>query len=174
MQPGHSFLTAEWRDVVMANYVIDPEHLHARVPAGTELDDFNGRTYVSMVAFKFLNTRIKSIAIPYHRDFEEINLRFYVRRKAGGEWKRGVVFVKEIVPRMAISFMGYTRQRDGTTKEYEVEHPAWTIWRCSGVRTKIEVETLYGAAFLEALTGEPESVFIADGSAVRVSKGRRL
>ena len=44
-------------------------------------------------------------AIPRHRDFEELNLRFYVRRKATEGWRRGVVFVKEIVPRRAIAWL---------------------------------------------------------------------
>ena len=97
------FLTAEWRHLAMLNFEIDPKVLHPLVPAGTELDDWQGRTFVSVVGFMFLNTRVFSIAIPFHRNFEEVNLRFYVRRKASDGWRRGVVFVKEIVPRIAIA-----------------------------------------------------------------------
>jgi uncharacterized protein len=98
-----SFLTAEWRHLAMLNYEIDPRALRARVPPGTELDSWNGRTFVSMVGFRFLNTRLLGVPVPFHRDFEEVNLRFYVRRKNEEGWRRGVVFVKEIVPRWAIA-----------------------------------------------------------------------
>src|SRR5262245_29423383 len=91
------FLTAEWRDLAMLNYDIDPTVLMNRVPYGTELDSWNGRTFISLVGFRFLDTRVRGLAIPRHRDFEELNLRFYVRRKATDGWRRGVVFLKEIV-----------------------------------------------------------------------------
>ncbi len=97
------FLTAEWRHLAMINYEIDPAILLPLVPRGTELDSWQGKTFVSEVGFMFLNTRVAGLAIPFHRNFEEINLRFYVRRKAEDGWRRGVVFVKEIVPRMAIA-----------------------------------------------------------------------
>jgi len=100
---GSSFLTAEWRCLAMLNYEIAPESLLPLVPKGTELDAWHGKRFVSMVGFLFLNTRVMGIAIPFHRHFEEINLRFYVRRKAEEGWRRGVVFVKEIVPRAAIA-----------------------------------------------------------------------
>ena len=102
--PG-AFLTAEWRDLAMLNYEIDPAVLRPLVPSGTELDAWNGRTFVSVVGFRFLDTRVRGIAIPRHRDFEELNLRFYVRRRAEEVWRRGVVFVKEIVPRRAIAWL---------------------------------------------------------------------
>ena len=97
------FLTAEWRNLAMINYEIDPAILQPLVPHGTELDSWQGKTFVSEVGFMFLNTRVAGMAIPFHRNFEEINLRFYVRRKAEDGWRRGVVFVKEIVPRLAIA-----------------------------------------------------------------------
>ena len=87
----------------MLNYPVDPEVVAPFVPAGTEIDFFEGRTFVSMVGFLFLDTRVLGLAIPYHRDFEEVNLRFYVRRLGPEGWRRGVVFVKEIVPRFAIA-----------------------------------------------------------------------
>ena len=92
------FLTAEWRHLAMLNYEVDPEILAPFIPAGTELDFWNGKTFVSLVGFLFQKTRVRGIPIPFHRHFEEINLRFYVRRRA-------VVFIKEIVPRMAIAFV---------------------------------------------------------------------
>jgi uncharacterized protein YqjF (DUF2071 family) len=87
----------------MLNYPVAPEVVAPFVPEGTEIDFFSGRTYVSVVGFLFLDTRILGMAIPYHRNFEEVNLRFYVRRQGPEGWRRGVVFVKEIVPRFAIA-----------------------------------------------------------------------
>lgn len=87
----------------MLNYTIDPAILRPLVPVGTELDMWRDEAYISLVGFRFLNTRIKNVRFPFHSNFEEVNLRFYVRRKHGAEWRRGVVFVKEIVPRPAIA-----------------------------------------------------------------------
>lgn len=103
-QPA-AFLSAFWRYLVMLNYEIDPSILAPLVPPGVELDSWGGRTFASLVGFLFLDTRLLGAPIPFHRDFEEVNLRFYVRRRdpAGG-WRRGVVFVKEIVPRPAIAW----------------------------------------------------------------------
>jgi uncharacterized protein YqjF (DUF2071 family) len=102
------FLTAEWRDLIMVNYEVDPALLASRVPAGTELDLHEGRCFVSLVGFMFLNTRVLGIPIPFHVNFEEVNLRFYVKRETDDEVRRGVVFVKEIVPRWAIAFVART------------------------------------------------------------------
>jgi uncharacterized protein YqjF (DUF2071 family) len=100
-----SFLKAEWRKLALANYVIDKNLLVKYLPAGTELDLWNGNCYVSLVGFLFVNTKLLGIKIPFHSHFEEVNLRFYVKRLEDGEWKRGVVFVKEIVPKRALSFV---------------------------------------------------------------------
>src|SRR4028118_913167 len=102
MQSG-PFLTTEWRYLVMLNYEIDPAILLPYVPRGTELDSWNGKTYISVVGLLFLRTRVLGMAIPRHRNFEEVNLRFYVRRKGEEGWRRGVVFIKEIVARPAIT-----------------------------------------------------------------------
>src|SRR3954451_3088626 len=97
------FLTARWQDLIMANYEVDSSVLAARVPAGTELDLHDGRCFVSLVGFMFLDTRVLGLPVPFHINFEEVNLRFYVRRQADGEVRRAVCFVKEIVPRYAIA-----------------------------------------------------------------------
>ena len=97
-RPG-VFLTAEWVNPVMLNYVVAPGLLSSFVPSGTELDAFGGQTYVSLIGFEFNRTRMAGIAIPFHGSFEEVNLRFYVRRGA----KRGVVFIRELVPRRAVA-----------------------------------------------------------------------
>jgi uncharacterized protein YqjF (DUF2071 family) len=227
----------------MLNFEIEPEILLPFVPKGTELDAWNGKTFVSMVGFLFLNTRVWGLAVPFHRDFEEINLRFYVRRKAADGWRRGVVFVKEIVPRAAIAFMarwlynenyvalptgnvilrsqhnqanvesvkyfwsfknkphfielvtrgepshftegseeefivqhhwGYTSQKDGGTIEYQVEHPPWRIWQAQSCRLDCDVEKLYGERFVSALSANPSSAFLAEGSEIAVYQGRRM
>jgi uncharacterized protein YqjF (DUF2071 family) len=98
------FLSAEWRDLVALNYELDPALLRRYVPRGVELDMFEGRTFVSLVGFQFLRTRLYGfLAVPFHSNFDEVNLRFYVRRREGGEIRRGVVFVRELVPRIAIA-----------------------------------------------------------------------
>lgn len=99
------FLTAEWRKLIMANYEIDPARLKSFLPYKTELDSFEDKYYVSLVGFMFQNTKVLNLSIPFHTTFPEINLRFYVKYLDGSTWKRGVVFIKEIVPRPAISFV---------------------------------------------------------------------
>jgi len=94
--------------VAVLNYAIDPARLARFVPAHTELDLWQGRAYVSLVGFLFLQTRVLGVPIPFHRNFEEVNLRFYVRRQAPDGWRRGVVFVREVVPRAAIAFLART------------------------------------------------------------------
>jgi len=103
-----SFLTAEWRKLILINYKIDPEILMPYVPKGTELDFFNGNCYISLVGFLFHNTKLLGIKVPFHRTFEEVNLRFYVKYKDGDTWKRGVVFIKELVPKPALTLVANT------------------------------------------------------------------
>ncbi len=104
MQERSVFLSAEWRDLVMLNYEVDPVILRRYVPHGVELDTFEGRTFVSLVGFQFLRTKLYGfLAVPFHSNFEEVNLRFYVRRREAGEIRRGVVFIRELVPRMTIA-----------------------------------------------------------------------
>ena len=235
MQP---FLTANWRYLAMLNYVIDPAFIEPLVPTGTEIDYENGETFVSVVGFLFLDTRLLGMPIPLHRDFEELNLRFYVRRKSADTWRRGVVFVRELVPRRAIALLartcygenylavpmkheiehldsnlkveyswrrgrkwellsisaarepqtipagshaefitehywGYTRLSSGCG-EYRVEHPRWRIWNAASFEFRADIATLYGEQFVEALTQQPRSAFIADGSAITIHKRELL
>jgi hypothetical protein len=107
-----TFLTAEWRKLIMAQYEVSPETLAPYLPHGVELDLYHPASsdpphcYVSLVAFLFDRVRVKNLAIPFHTRFEEINLRFYVRRREpDGTIKRGVVFIREFVPRRAIAFI---------------------------------------------------------------------
>jgi uncharacterized protein YqjF (DUF2071 family) len=137
------FLTAEWRDLIMANYEVDPALLAGRVPHGTQLDLNEGRCFVSLVGFMFLNTRVLGIPVPYHVNFEEVNLRFYVRREMENETRRGVVFVKEIVPRAAIAFVARTLygepyecwEMNNSRSEHAVEY----AWRRNGLDNRMSV-----------------------------------
>ena len=99
--PDHQpvFLTAEWRDLIMLNYAVDPALLSNFIPVGTELDAFEGNFYLSLVGFQFNRTRLFGVPIPFHQSFEEVNLRFYVRRGS----KRAVVFLREFVPKRAVA-----------------------------------------------------------------------
>src|SRR5438876_1121600 len=99
------FLTAYWKNLIMLNYEVEPYILFPYLPKGTELDLWNNTCYISLVGFMFLNTRVHGLSIPFYRNFEEFNLRFYVRFKDKNEWKRGVIFIKEIVPKRLISFI---------------------------------------------------------------------
>jgi hypothetical protein len=236
------FLTAEWRHLVMLNYEVERGLLEPLVPAGTELELWQGRTLVSVVGFKFSNTRVRGIRVPFHHTFDEVNLRFYVRRELPtGEMRRGVVFVREFVPRAAIALVariaynepyravamrstvpatpvaapgrityewrtgarwqrlaatavgapadpasaseaafitqhhwGYTRQRDGGTVEYNVEHPVWRVWDAALPELEADVSHLYGDPFARALSAPPTSAVIAEGSPVVVYPPIRL
>ena len=107
------FLSAEWRDLVMLNYEVSPLLLQPYLPRGTELDSFEGKTFVSLVGFRFLNTKLFGILpILFHTDFDEVNLRFYVRRHEPRTAKRGVVFIREIVPRRAIALVARLAYRE--------------------------------------------------------------
>lgn len=233
------FLSAAWRNLLMANYVVDASLLKKYLPCKTELDTFNGEHYVSLVAFLFQNVKLHGIAFPFHTNFEEINLRFYVRYKEDNVWKRGVVFMKEIVPRRMISFIantlygenyathkmkhawfenetelfvnyewkvssawnhlscvsernavsiiensaeefitehywGYTFINKTCTGVYEVAHPKWRIHKVKSYDIVCNIKELYGEAFEETLNQKPKSVFLAEGSDIKVLKGEKI
>jgi uncharacterized protein YqjF (DUF2071 family) len=104
MKPG-VFLTAEWRHLVVLNYEIVPELLEPHLPRGVELDFWRDKTYVSLVAFLFRRTRLCGLPIPFHRNFPEVNLRFYVKRLLPEGERRGVVFLREIAPRRMVAYV---------------------------------------------------------------------
>jgi uncharacterized protein len=99
------FLKANWENIVMANYALDPKILQPYLPRGVELDLYHGKACVSLVGFMFKNTKLFNVPIPYLGTFEEINLRFYVLRKEGNEIKRGVVFINETIPYKLVAWM---------------------------------------------------------------------
>jgi uncharacterized protein YqjF (DUF2071 family) len=236
---SRTFLSAEWRSLVMLNYIVAPEAVLPYVPAGTQLDTWNGAAYVSVVGFLFADTRVLGVPVPFHRTFEEINLRIYVRRDSAGGMRRGVTFIREIVPRRAVALLaravynepyvarpmrhhtrstktgadanyewlgalgwsgvhlsadgfpapiragseeafivehdwGYTRQRDGSTVEYEVRHPKWKTWSARTARFTGDAMDVYPAQLATTLSREPDSAFLADGSPVTVHTPHRL
>lgn len=99
------FLTAEWRKLIFAQYEVKEEVLKKYLPNNVELDAWQGKYYVSLVGFLFTEVRLLGFKIPFHNHFEEVNLRFYVRYKDGSAWKRGVVFISEVVPKAAITLI---------------------------------------------------------------------
>lgn len=145
----------------MANYIVDPAVLKPYLPCRTELDTFNGAYYVSLVGFLFANTRILGIPVPLHRTFEEVNLRFYVRYKEEQKWKRGVVFIKEIVPRKAITLVANTLYG-----ENYATHPMRHQWKetTEGWQVRYEWKVNNEWNFLGALA-EKEATPLVEGTA---------
>jgi hypothetical protein len=144
-----SFLTAEWNDLAMINYEIEPKILEKHIPKGTELDLWNGKCYISLIGFMFENVKVLGLKIPFHVNFEEVNLRFYVKRNEDGIWKRGVVFVKEIVPKHAITIvantlynehyqtlkMRHSRTKNDTSKSFRYEWKKDNKWNSIAMTT---------------------------------------
>jgi hypothetical protein len=127
------FLRAKWLNLIMVNYAIDPVILKKYIPAYTELDFYNGICYVSLVGFLFKDTKVKGIPVPFHQTFEEINLRFYVRQKENYKWKRGVVFLREIVALPAITLMANL-----TYKEHYQTHKTKHVWNLNDDEWNVE------------------------------------
>jgi len=228
------FLTAGWHNLAMLNFPVAPGLLEPYLPAGTELDFWHGRPYLSVVGFQFVRCAVLGIPLWLHQQFEEVNLRFYVIRPMPEGPRRGVVFIREIAPKRLISvaarwfynekyvtmpmrhrieesgvqyewwhagrwnglsivtgaaalapvcgteedfiaehYWGYSKQRDGGTIEYEVEHPPWRVAPGQSATYDCDVEAVYGKAFVPYLR-EPTSAFVADGSPVLVRRGTRL
>jgi len=140
----------------MLNYVVDPRILVPFVPNGTEIDYENGETFVSIVGLLFLNARLFGLPVPLHRDFEEVNLRFYVRKKSTDAWRRGVVFVREMVPRRAVALMArgcYGENYRALPMKHKIDHVDRALnveysWRRRG-----KWESLNMSA-----TGEPQTI----------------
>jgi uncharacterized protein len=126
-RPQSVFLTAAWRNLVMLNFSVDPDLLKPMVPAGTELDFFHGQAYVSIVGFQFLDAALLGVPIPFHRAFEEVNLRFYVVRHAPDGVRRGVVFIREIAPKWMVSTIArwvYNEKYVTMSMRHQVDHEA--------------------------------------------------
>ncbi len=150
----------------MANYEVDPELLKPHLPFGTELDDFEGKYYVSLVGFLFRDTRVLGVRMPFHVNFEEFNLRFYVRYQDQGVWKRGVVFISEIVPKPAITWVAnllynehythlpmrhhYAVSPDQKLIQYEWKHKG--SWQMIRANTSLSTHSLVSGSVEEFIT----------------------
>ena len=112
------FLTARWENIVMINYEVNSKILVPYLPYGLELDTFEDKIFISLVGFKFLKSSIFGIPIPFYGSFDEVNLRFYVKRREGAEVKRGVVFISEIVPHKIVAYLANKLYKEhyGTAK----------------------------------------------------------
>jgi uncharacterized protein YqjF (DUF2071 family) len=152
------FLTAEWKHVLMLNYAVDPALLRPSVPAGTELDTFEGKTYLSLIGFEFNGTRLGGISVPFHQMFEEVNVRFYVRRNS----KRGVVFIRELVPKRAVALVArwaFNEKYLYVPMSHCIEHGsrARYSWGEGTDLCSMEIET-EGASFLPAEGSAPQFI----------------
>ena len=151
----------------MINYEVNSQILEKYVPKGTEIDFFNGKCYVSFIGFLFENVRVLGMKIPFHSDFEEVNLRFYVRRFENGVWKRGAVFISEIVPKHAISFVANTFYNERyqtlpmkhTLKVNENSREFIYQWKIKNKWNKIHVKTNKNPIAIEV---DSEAEFITE------------
>ena len=229
------FLTAAWRDLLLLNWRVDPALLQPHVPADVKLDPWRGEHFVSVVGFRFLDLAVKGMPAVGHRDFPEINLRFYVQREVRGEIRRGVVFLRELTPYRMVEWVaravynepyktlpmrseigetqtqyelqqagkwqgmaatpvgdwrepaaesmeaffiehywGHNRHADGGTMEYKVTHPMWRTRTAELTRFDMDLKALYGQDWAEVLGGAPDSIVLAEGSAVKVFSGARI
>ena len=152
-------LTAEWRNLVMLNYECPPELLAPYVPNGVELDAFAGRTLVSVVGFQFLNTRLFGWRIPFHVNFEEVNLRFYVRRIVRNELRRGVVFIREVVPKRAIAVVArrlYNEPYISLPMSHEIRRHSLPPHGIESVEYAWEIDGLKHRAYAAVAPAEPQ------------------
>ncbi|MBK9400348.1 MAG: DUF2071 domain-containing protein [Bacteroidetes bacterium] len=151
-----NFLSARWENLIMANYAIDPDILKPYLPKGVELDFYEGRAYVSLVGFMFKKTSLFNVPIPFLGTFEEINLRFYVKRVEGETIKRGVVFINETVPYKLVAWLANKLYKEHyiaipTKNQIEVTPLARSVkylwktnedWNHIAVNTAIEMEAM--------------------------------
>jgi hypothetical protein len=155
MKEQNTFLSAEWKNILMLNYAVSASLLERFVPAGTDLDTFDGVTYLSLVGFEFNRTHMFGLPVPFHQAFEEVNLRFYVRRSS----KRGVVFIRELVPKYlvaAIARLAFNENYSCVAMSHRIESSADDesmnveySWGSGADRSSMRIET-EGASFLPA------------------------
>ena len=268
--PERPVLTAHWRELLLLNFAVPVTAIEPLVPPGTEPDLYEGRAYISVVGFRFQNARLFGVPIPAHTRFDEINLRFYVRRIVSDGIRRAVVFVREIVSRRAVAltanwlyhenyiarpmrstiriagselapgdtveytwqtgsrrlrrriplpfwegpgegsasrgaakarwnrltahvaaplalplpgsleeffvehYWGYSRGRDGTTREYRVTHNPWRVAPADNITWNCDLPATYDTPLADYLAAPPTSALIADGSTVKLFRGRPL
>ena len=142
-----TFLSARWENLIMANYAVNPEVLKKYIPNGVELDLYHEKAYVSLVGFMFKRTSLFNIPIPFLGTFEEINLRFYVKRVEGDTIKRGVVFINETVPYKVVAWLANKLYKEHymaipTKNSIDIGNPAKKIryeWKINSAWNHLEV-----------------------------------
>lgn len=162
-----NLLTCQWRKLALANYIVPPEVVEKYLPAHTKLDFYNGNCFVSLVGFQFKNVEIANIPVPEFSDFEEINLRFYVKRFDGAKWQKGTVFISEIVDKEALSFLAktffkenyQTHPTDQEIKETENSLDVKYSWQLNDEWQHLQVKTNKIASSYDADT---ETEFLLD------------
>jgi uncharacterized protein YqjF (DUF2071 family) len=156
------FLSAEWRDLAMLNYEFDPRLVQGYVPRGTEVDSFGGKVLVSLVGFRFLRTKLFGVLpFPFHANFDEVNLRFYVRRRdSDGEERRGVVFIKEIVPKRAVAQLARLAYGENYSR-YQMRHRVSAAGAAKSAEYEWRLRTSWAKLHAEA---EGEPAYPGDGS----------
>lgn len=151
-----TFLSARWEHLIMANYAVDPQVLAPYVPHGVELDRYQDKCYVSLVGFMFKRTSLFHVPIPLLGTFEEVNLRFYVKRTEGDQVKRGVVFINETVPYKMVAWLANklykehyvavpTKSAITTTDTQQTIRYEWKVrhqWNRMTVSTALESEPM--------------------------------
>jgi uncharacterized protein len=149
----------------MLNFEVDPDCLIPLVPPGTELDLFDGRCLVSIVAFEFGDARLYGVRIPGYQSFPEVNLRFYVRRWVDDAWRRGVVFIKELVPARIVALIarrvfGQNFAHAPTTYQIECGESS----RVTGLRYdwRVNGRPCFAAAAVSAPSSDAEHAFVAE------------
>ena len=146
--PRKTFLSAKWEYLVMLNYEVPPEILKPFIPPFTELDLWNGKALVSVVGFMFNHTKVLGVEWPFHTNFEEVNLRLYVKHFDGQNWKRGVAFVSEIVPKHIIAWMAnglYNEHYKAMPMSHQINESEEAIavayqWKYKGKWNSLKVE----------------------------------
>ncbi|MCF8322871.1 MAG: DUF2071 domain-containing protein [Flavobacterium sp.] len=144
------FLKANWEHIIMANYEIAPEILEPFLPKGVELDLFNGKCYISLVGFMFKNTKLFTIPIPFFGNFEEINLRFYVKRiEKDKSIKRGVVFINETIPYPVVAWVANKLYNENYTV-VQTKHTINTLSNFQNITFKWLVDKNWNSIFVKA------------------------
>lgn len=124
------FMTARWSNPLLLTYRAPTPLLRRLTHPHLELDEWEGHTHVSLVAFEFQDTRIRGRRVPGFINFSQLNLRTYVRQ---GD-RRGVTYIKEYVPSRVIAVIARLRfnepyhrldiasQTEGAGEELKIEH----------------------------------------------------
>ena len=127
-------LTMRWEELLFLHWPMAAAVLRPHLPAGLELETFDGSAWLGVVPFRMARTRLRWLPpVPTTHTFPEINLRTYVR--AGG--RSGVWFFSlDAASRLAVESarLGFglpyfaarmACRRDGECVHYHSERTDW-------------------------------------------------